>query len=121
MKSLSPIRLLVQTKHENKECTTYMDVFFLASLLFMAARQKILTKDHVYSPFTVFIEKLEAKLSCYFLVALNISLVNVARLLGGKRLEMNVCKQATSMLRVDNRVSVVPCGKSRGRKTCRVK
>ena len=80
--------------------------------------KKILPKYHVYSPFAVFIEKLEAKLSCYLLAALHISLVNVARLLGGKRLEMNVCKQAKSMLRVDNRVGVVPCGKSRGRKTC---
>lgn len=57
----------------------------------------------------MFTEKLEAKLSCYLLAALYISLVNVARLLGGKRLEMNVCKQATSMLTFDNRVIIVLC------------
>ena len=68
-KSLSPIRLLVKTKHEYEEFTTYMEAFFLASLLFMAARQKNLAKYHVYSPFTVFIEKLAAKLSYYLLAA----------------------------------------------------
>lgn len=87
-----------------------MEAFFLASLLFIAAKLVNLTKYHVYSSLTVFIEKLEAKLSCYLLAALYISLVNVARLLGGKRLEMNVCKQAPSMPRFDNRVVVVPCG-----------
>ena len=56
----------------------------------MTARQVNLTKYDVYSSFTVFIEKLEAKLSCYLLATLYISLVNVARVLGGKRLEMNV-------------------------------
>lgn len=75
---------------KNKELKTYMEAFFLASLLFMATEQVNLSKEHLYSCLAVFIEKLEAKFSYYLLASLYISLVNVARLLGGKRLEMNV-------------------------------
>ena len=75
--------------HENKEFNTYMAAFFRTSPLFMATRQENLTKQHVYSCFARIIEKLGTKLSCYLHAAWYISQINVARLLGGRRLESN--------------------------------
>ncbi len=92
-----------------------MEGFFLASLLFIAAAQVNLTKEHLYSSLGVLIEKLEAKFSYYLLASLYISLVNVAKVLGGKRLEMNFWQLAMSMLTVQNRVHIVSCWQKYGK------